>query len=34
MKKSYEYEMWKHDQNSMAPPSAVFAGLKETTFKM
>jgi hypothetical protein len=25
----YEYEMWKHDQHNMA----VFAGLKETSFK-
>jgi hypothetical protein len=30
----YEHEMWKHDQNNMAPTSAVFVGLKETAFKI
>ena len=33
----YENEMWKHDQNNMAPRQrrlAMFAGFKETTFNI
>jgi hypothetical protein len=30
----HKYEMWKHDQNNMAPTSAVFVDLKETTLKL